>query len=182
VSAPDVEQLVIGALRAAFNLEADASDLDVIQMRLDRAIVYRNRIETTLQQNEDAEPGAPSSPSPISLPFVPALPLRKGVSHSPTRQTAMDEARRISLLTAIAGSRRWIETIINDPALDFGALAKRAKLVERHLRFLAPLATLSPRVIQAIADSRPPAGLTVTQLTRSLPLSWAEQEQQLALL
>jgi site-specific DNA recombinase len=173
VSAQDVEQLVIGALRAAFNQEEDESDRDLIQKRLDKAIVCRDRIEITLQQDDDSDAGAASSPSTISIPFVPTLPLRKGVSHSPTRQRAMDEARRISLLTAIARSRNRIETIINDPTTDFGALAKHEKLAERHVRFLAPLAYLSPRVIQAIAEGRAPADLTVTRLARNLALSWA---------
>ena len=93
----------------------------------------------------------------------------------------MDEARRISLLTAIARSRNWIETIFNDPAIDLGALAKREKLAKRHVRFLAPLAYLSPRVIQAIAEGRAPADLTVTWLARNLPLSWAKQEEQLGI-
>jgi site-specific DNA recombinase len=46
---------------------------------------------------------------------------------------------------------------------------------------LAPLAYLSPRVIQAIAEGRAPADLTVTQLVRNLPLTWAEQEEKLGL-
>jgi site-specific DNA recombinase len=71
--------------------------------------------------------------------------------------------------------------IINDPAVDFGVLANREKLAERHVRFLAPLAYLSPRVIQAIAESGAPADLTVTRLARNLPLSWAEQEERLGI-
>ena len=181
VSAPDVEQLVIGALRATFNQDQDASDRDLIQKRLDKAVVYRDRIEVTLQQNNDSEAGAASSPSTISIPFVPTLRLCKGVAHSPTRQNAMDEAHRVSLLTAIARSGDWIDTIVKDPALDFGTIAKREKLAERHVRFLAPLAYLSPRVIQAIAAGRAPADLTVTRLARNLPLTWAEQEEQLGL-
>ena len=90
----------------------------------------------------------------------------------------MDEALSISLLTAIARSRRWIETILDDSAIGFGTLAKREKLAERHVRFLAPLAYLSPRIIEAIAEGRAPADLTITQLARNLPLSWAKQEEQ----
>ena len=82
VSASYVEQLVIGALRAAVDQDQDASDQDLIQVRLDQAIVYRDRIEITLQQNDDPEAGA-SSASTIAIPFVPTLPLCKGVAHSP---------------------------------------------------------------------------------------------------
>jgi site-specific DNA recombinase len=181
VSGPDVEQLVIGALRAAFDQDQDASGQELIQTRLDKAIVYHDHIEITLQLNDDSEAGGTLSPSTISLPFVPTFPLRKGVAHSPTRQSAMDEARRVSLLTAIARARDGIETIVKDPALDFGAIARREMLAERHVRFLAPLAYLSPRVIEAIAEGRGPAELTVTRLARNLPLSWTEQEEQLGL-
>jgi site-specific DNA recombinase len=90
----------------------------------------------------------------------------------------MDEARRLSLLTAIARARDGIEAIVEDPAIDFGAIARRDKLAERHVRFLAPLAYLSPRVIEAIAEGWAPADLTVTRLARNLPLSWTEQEEQ----
>ena len=138
---------MIGALRIAFHQEHDESDRDLIQKGLDKAIVYHDCIEVTLQQDDDSDAGAASSPSTISIPFVPTLPLRKGVVHSPTRRSAMDEARRISLLTAVARSRHWIETILKHPALDFGAIGKHEKLAERHVRFLAPLAYLSPRII-----------------------------------
>ena len=135
----------------------------------------------TLQLNGGSEADGASSPSTISILFVPRLPLRKGVAPSPTRQNAMDEARRVSLLTAIARARDGIETIVKDPAFDFAAIAKREKLAKRHIRFLTPLAYLSPRVIEAIAEGRAPADLTVTRLARNLPLSWAEQEERLGL-
>jgi hypothetical protein len=47
-----------------------------------------------------------------------------------------------------------------------------------HVRRLAPLAFLSPRIIHAIADSTAPARLTVSQ---ALPHSWKDQEQLLGL-
>jgi hypothetical protein len=66
------------------------------------------------------------------------------------------------------------------PALQSrGATARRRD--ERHVRFLAPIAYLSPRIIQAIAEGRAPADMAVTQLTRNLPLPWTEPEEQLGL-
>jgi site-specific DNA recombinase len=158
-----------------------SKDRDLVRTRLNKAVVYRNRMEITLQQDDDSDAGAASSLSTISIHFAATLPLRKGVSHAPTRRSAMNDALRISLLTAIAKSRNWLETIINDPAVDFGVLANREKLAERHVRFLAPLAYLSPLIIQAIAEGRAPADLTVTRLARNLPLSWAKQEEQLGI-
>jgi site-specific DNA recombinase len=180
-AAPDVEQLVVEALRGAVEHKSNSSDQDLMQRRLDRAVVHRDRIEVTLRRDGDSDADATPSPSTVSIPFVSTHPVRKGVSHSPNRQNAMDGALRISLLTAIARSRSWIEAILNDPASDFNALAISEKLAERHVRFLAPLAYLSPRIIEAIAECRAPANLTITQLARSLPMSWAKQEKQLGI-
>lgn len=48
------------------------------------------------------------------------------------------------------------------------------------MRFLAPLAYLSPRIIEeAIAEGRAPVDVTVTMLVRNLPAVWADQDKQL---
>ena len=59
----------------------------------------------------------------------------------------------------------------------FPEIAERESQGERHLRLLAPLAFVSPRIIAAIAGGTAPAELTVTGLAKALPYSWAEQEQ-----
>jgi site-specific DNA recombinase len=55
----------------------------------------------------------------------------------------------------------------------------REKIGVRHVRRLAPLAYLAPRVIEAIVDGSAPAGLTVSALTSALPHVWSEQEKML---
>ena len=62
----------------------------------------------------------------------------------------------------------------------FEDIARRENKVERHIRYLAPLAFVSPRIIEAIANGNAPADLTVSTLARTLPHSWAEQERKLA--
>jgi site-specific DNA recombinase len=52
---------------------------------------------------------------------------------------------------------------------------------ERHIRLLAPLAFLSPRIIAAIVDGTAPADLTVTGLAKTVPYSWCEQERSIRL-
>ena len=68
--------------------------------------------------------------------------------------------------------------MLRDPSIDFAAIAARENLADRHVRFLAPLAFLSPRIIEAIAAGRAPAGMAVRRLARRLPLAWAEQERR----
>jgi hypothetical protein len=83
------------------------------------------------------------------------------------------------LLTAIARSRSWIDKLIATEGT-IADIAASEKLVERHVRFLAPLAYLSPRIVEAIVDGRAPADLTVSRLARDLSLSWIAQERTLA--
>ena len=46
---------------------------------------------------------------------------------------------------------------------------------------MATLAFVSPRIVAAIVDGTAPADLTVTDLAKALPYSWAEQEQGIGL-
>jgi site-specific DNA recombinase len=62
----------------------------------------------------------------------------------------------------------------------FAEIAERESRLERHIRLLASLAFLSPRIIAAIVDGTAPADLTVTGLAKALPCSWAEQERAIA--
>ena len=57
-------------------------------------------------------------------------------------------------------------------------IARREGKVERHIRLLAPLAFVSPRIVSALLDGTAPADLTLTKLARALPYCWAEQERR----
>ncbi|MGC1574742.1 MAG: hypothetical protein WA813_01180, partial [Beijerinckiaceae bacterium] len=46
------------------------------------------------------------------------------------------------------------------------------------IRRLIPLAFVSPRIVEAIANGSAPADLTVTSLTSALPRSWTKQEKR----
>jgi hypothetical protein len=94
----------------------------------------------------------------------------------------MKPESRDALLAAIAKARKWIDDIRLGRSSSFAEIAKREALCERHIRLLAPLAFLSPRIIAAIVEATAPADLTVTGLANALPYSWAEQEQRIGLL
>ena len=101
----------------------------------------------------------------------------KGIVHAPASKPAMKSETRDALLSAIAKARGWIEDIRLGRIASFAEIVEREAQGERHIRLLAPLAFVSPRIIAAIVDGTAPADLTVTGLTKALPYSWAEQQQ-----
>jgi ParB-like chromosome segregation protein Spo0J len=81
------------------------------------------------------------------------------------------------LLSAIAKARVWIEELVQGHAASFAEIAEREGKAERHIRFLAPLAFVSPRVVVAIAEGSLAGHLNATKLVKSMDCSWAEQER-----
>jgi site-specific DNA recombinase len=116
------------------------------------------------------------------LPWTPPNgPSAKGILHTPSapaRWSMTPETRDI-LLAAIAKARAWVEDLASARISSFAEIAAREGKVERHVRFLAPLAFVSPSVLSAIMDGTAPAHLTVTLLAKALPYSWAEQDRRL---
>jgi site-specific DNA recombinase len=97
-------------------------------------------------------------------------------------RAAMKPESRDALLTAIAKSRFWIEAIRLGRVASISEIAALEGQGERHIRLLAPLAFVSPRIIAAIAAGAAPATLTVTGLAKALPHSWAQQERDIGLI
>ncbi|WP_018406932.1 hypothetical protein [Methylocystis rosea] len=96
-------------------------------------------------------------------------------------QRTIDSETREALLKAITRSHGWMEMILSGKPASFEEIASSEGLAERHVRRLAVLAFLSPKVIQAIADGAAPSGVTVSSLTQALPHAWADQERLLGL-
>ena len=119
---------------------------------------------------------AASMPEPLTIPWAVPAGAVKGIVHVPAHNTPMKPGSRETLLVAIAKARRWIKEAAQGQS--FAEIARREGKAERHVRRVARLAFVSPRVITAIIDGTAPAKLTATALATGLPYSWAEQEQQ----
>ena len=96
----------------------------------------------------------------------------------PAHNTPIKPGRREALLIAIAKARNWIDDLAHGRVASFAVIARREGKAERHIRLLAPLAFLSPRIVSALLDGTAPADLTLTKLARALPYSWTEQERR----
>ena len=127
---------------------------------------------------DDLAPCHPPIPT-ITLPWTaPSFAAVKGIVHAPYTEPAMKPESRDALLAAIAKARGWIDDIRVGAIGSFAEIAEREAQGERHIRLLAPLALLSPRMI---VDGTAPADLTVTGLAKTLPYSWCDQERSIRL-
>ena len=93
----------------------------------------------------------------------------------------LDSRDRDALLQAIARARKWMDDLIGGKVAALEEIAEVEKIGVRHVRWLAPLAFLSPKIIQALANEEASSGPSVSRLTLALPHSWAEQEKMFGL-
>ena len=204
VAAPDLEAAVIAAIRTQGGIDAAVSDRDLVATHIRSVVLGRGRLDIDIYSVAAAEPWPPAicpdslcelpdAPDPsdesdprddpsrparkLSVPWTPRdIHRAKGVRDD--GQPGMSDAARDQLLRAIAKARRWIRDVACD-ATTFAAIARQERCCERHVRFLAPLAFLSPDVIAAIHDGRVPPELTISTLARCLPKAWAAQDVQI---
>ena len=191
--APELEATVAGAVRR--HLEESGIDPKRIA-ETDRELVQRHLLGVTLstkeltlhlrQNSADNEPPASTVDAMLNVAVPPeTLTIRwavaaaasvKGIVHVPAHNTRMKPGSRETLLGAIAKARRWIKEAAQGQS--FAEIARREGKAERHVRRMAPLAFVSPRIITAIIDGTA-AAITATALAGTLPYSWSGQEQSL---
>jgi site-specific DNA recombinase len=183
VPAHEIEVLVIGALRGHAHGEGQCpmTDRELIDQKADRIIIAPQAIEIQLRKPEveDGQEEA-SPPCVLTVPWTATATTEKGIVHSTSSKPAMSDADRDLLLTAIAKARRWVDDLAEGRAGSFAEIAQREGKVERHVRFLAPLAFVSPRTISAIANGSVSA-IKVTDLAKAAVHSWTAQELRLGI-
>ena len=200
VPAAEIETLVLDGIRkhcASIGEAEDPTtiaDRDLIERYVDSVIVKPQALELRLVLASDtsapAEASSINGSVPGELPMTtitlawtgPSFAAVKGIVHVPSAQPELKLENRDALLIAIAQARAWIDDIRLGRIASFAEIAKRGSQGERYVRQLATLAFVSPRIIAAIVDGTAPADLTVTDLAKALPYSWAEQERGIGLL
>jgi site-specific DNA recombinase len=195
VPAAEIEALVVAALRNHLNARGGGerlpdNDRDLLERHLERVTLTPNHLEFRLRELvkptqahdpvNDGSSGPPiASVTTMAVPWTSPVPAAvKGIIHVPAHNTPIKASRREALLIAIAKARQWIDDLAHGRAASFAVIARREGKAERHIRLLAPLAYVSPRIVSALLDGTAPADLTLTNLARALPYCWAEQERR----
>jgi hypothetical protein len=103
------------------------------------------------------------APITLQLPWTPTgASARKGIAWKPSAQANLDPVTSDILLTAMARARSWMQDLSEGRVNSFEQIARSENKVQRHIRRLIPLAFVSPRIVDAIANGSAPADLTVT--------------------
>jgi site-specific DNA recombinase len=194
VPAHEIEVLVLDGTRKYLaptaELPTAIPDRDLIEHYIERVTIKPQAVEVRLASFTPGHPSEASAPvdtaktagpaTAITLPWAtPSFVAIKGIVHAPSTSTATKPGSSNALLTAIAKARRWVEDFKFGRANSFAEIAERESLGERHIRLLAPLAFVSPRIITAIVEGTTPTALTVTGFAKALPYSWAEQQRSI---
>ena len=194
VPAAEIEALVITALRNHLNASGTGAPLpdndhDLLERHLERVTLTPSHLELRLRQSAEPaqahDPANNSAECPIAsgvttIPWTSPVPAAvKGIIHVPAHNTPIKASHREAVLIAIANARQWIDDLAHGRVASIAVLARREGKVEQHIRRLAPLAFVSPRIVSALLEGTVPAGLTITALARALPWSWAEQQRRL---
>jgi site-specific DNA recombinase len=198
VPAAEIEAFVVAVLRNHLNASDTGeplpdTDRDLLERRLERVTLTPNRLELRLRQsvpaaqahnpaNNDSSAPPIANVTTITVPWTtPVSAAVKGIVHVPAHNTPITPSRRDALLMAIAKARTWVDELAQGRLSSFAVLARREGKLERHIRLLAALAFVSPRIVSALLEGCAPVDLTLTKLVRTLPWSWAEQERRLGL-
>ncbi len=202
IAAPDIEAAVVTAVRTYFGIDATVIDHDLVRTRLRSVVLGRGRLDIEVyddgsdivdgqgtsrssdpdsEMEDDADHSDEQSTDDrpmhtLSVPWTPRDVHRaKGVRDD--GRPGLSDAARDQLLLTIAKARRWMRDVADD-VTTFADIAMEEGCGERHVRFLAPLAYLSPSIVKAIHDGRAPAELTISSLARCLPQDWASQDDR----
>jgi site-specific DNA recombinase len=126
-------------------------------------IAIRSEAGSTKQKSLDAAHGPDeveaeyAAPTPIVLkaPWMPTSAVaRKGVAWKPSAKASLDPESIETMLTAIAKARSWMDDLTNGRIESFDDVPPSEGKAERHIRFLAPLAFVSPRIVEAMLTGR----------------------------
>jgi site-specific DNA recombinase len=197
VPAAELERLVVQAVRhhsADQTTEQEiASDRDLVEHHIERIVIRSNAVQVCLvepkspptdenisPQDQGAQRQGTAPTTSLTLPWnIPEFRAVKGIVHAPAKEPGIKPETRHLLLVAIAKARTWVDDLVQGRVHSLAEIARREGKVERHIRLLAPLAFVSPSVLQKIVEGSAPGSVTVTGLARALAYSWAEQERRI---
>ena len=183
VPAPEIEALVTKSVRDHLGLSADLDDKALVQNHVTRVNLRPDRLIIALAELKGAK--AKRRSQRLQVPWCKTSPTRRReillpetLSSHPARPIRSEN--RALLIASIAKGRRWLNELLNEPAITAEAIAQRERCSMRKVNMTISLAFLAPDLVKAAIEGRLPYGMGVTRLCE-LPPEWSRQYRALGL-
>jgi site-specific DNA recombinase len=182
VPAPEVEALVVDAVRKRFKVSAQATDRDLVNSHVVRVEVQTEKLAIQLARKGNQRANGNSDNTVLYVPWKKTSMKRRREIIAP--KSAGQDMRpirsetRVALVTSIAFGRRWLGEIVTGKVVDVEQIAAREKCSVRQVNMTISLAFLSPTLVKAAIDGRLPRGIGVARL-RDAPAEWSRQHAML---
>jgi len=184
VPAPEVETLVIDAVRKRLKDPTTPTDSDLIGANVDRVEIHADRIVIKLVRQGDRKSNRKADNAVLYIPWKKTSFKRRREIIAPAVSSQdirpIRSETRLALVSAIACGRRWLDEVVTGTVADVQAIAAREKCSVRHVNMTISLAFLSPTLVKAAVDGRLPRGIGVARL-RDAPAEWSKQHAMLGL-
>ncbi len=182
--APEVETLVIDAVRKRLKNSIAVTDIDLVQTYVARIEVQATRLAIKLVRKGNQKASRKTGDATFHIPWKKNALRRHREIIAPV--SARQDIRpirsetRVALVTSIACGRRWLDEICTGSVRDVEEIAGREKCSVRQINMTISLAFLSSALVKAAIDGRLPRGIGIARL-RDAPAEWSRQHAMLGL-
>ncbi|MGI4764801.1 MAG: recombinase family protein [Janthinobacterium lividum] len=178
VAGPDVEALVLEALRGAGQSPPDEAEAQAAWLggKVLKVTVEADRLQIALRSASGDEAGM------LTVPWPAPLRRRRGILGAPedAEVRPIRAEARARLVHAIADGRAWLADLASGRARDTHTIALREGFSDRHVRTTINLALLAPDIVKAAVAGTLPDGIGVVRMGE-VGMDWVEQRAALQL-
>ena len=168
VSAAEIEGAVLAALEQMPATEGAPTSIEEIE----RVVIARDRLVLTKVGNSDDDGLNREFKIEWSMKARDAVPEVKNHQES-------ESAPNEGLVQSVVRAHAWMHSLRDGSYKSIESLAEANQLHPKVVRQALRLAFLSPAVTSAILEGSQPAGLSLSQVPKLLPLPWAEHRRLL---
>ena len=168
VSATNIEQTVMSALRERLKIDKAMLDADIIGIYVARAELSSRAIKIT------TSPAAKLRSSQFTIPWQVRRPGSATVIEAGSE--GQPDAK---LVQVIVRGHAWLRALKNNKFDTVEALAASVKLHPKAVRQELRYAFLAPNITADILNGDQPSNLSLVRIPKTLPLAWFEQCQAL---
>ena len=180
VSAPDIEAVVVSAIRDRNQQRATPADQGIADTLLERELIENHvgRVKVCQGSVEIVLTTETYGPSEsMVVPWSPPLSTRRREIILPSGKQCSNQRpiradQRARLVAGIAKARGWLDELVSGSVTDTKQIAERESCSERSVRMTLGLAFLSPALVEAAINGQLPMGWGSSKLVDQ-PADWS---------